>query len=206
MLIAERFLKSLTVSQQFREFSTECCHSGPQFYLWASRAAVAPPRADIICYNLFDSKLFNKFSHLPHKRKNGKIAVIDMKLSVYLSGLIIAVLLASACLAAILIYLSPDMANPSVFILFYLSLFIAATGIFTLIGLFIRWISDRRGFSLSVNRAFRQLGISFRQGLLLTVILISALVLQSKDILTWWHLPLLVGMVGLAEWWLSRKT
>jgi len=128
-----------------------------------------------------------------------------MKLSVYLTGLVVAVLLASACLAAILIYLSPELVNPSVFILFYLSLFIAATGIFTLIGLFIRWISNRRGFSLSVNRIFTQLEISFRQGLLLAVILVSALVLQSQRILTWWHLPLLVGIVSSAEYWFLKK-
>ena len=128
-----------------------------------------------------------------------------MNLSVYLTGLVVAVLLASACLAAILIYLNPEIANPFIFILFYLSLFIASTGIFTLIGLLIRWISNRRGFSLLANRAFRQLEISFRQGLLLAFILVAALVLQSQRVLSWWHLPLLVGIVGFAEWWFLKK-
>lgn len=129
-----------------------------------------------------------------------------MNLSVYLTGLVVAVLLASACLAAILIYLSPTPISPSILILFYLSLFIASTGIFTLAGLFIRWISHRKRFFLSVNRVFRQLEISFRQGLLLSVILISALILQSQRVLAWWHLVLLVGVVGVAEWWLSHRT
>ncbi|MCG2809095.1 MAG: hypothetical protein L6275_02015 [Candidatus Portnoybacteria bacterium] len=129
-----------------------------------------------------------------------------MNLSVYLSGLFIAVLLASACLAAILIYLSPAPVSPSILTLFYLSLSIASTGIFTLTGLFIRWISHRKGFFLSENRVFRQLEISFRQGLLLSVILVSALILQSQRALAWWHLILLVGIVGIAEWWLGHRT
>lgn len=128
-----------------------------------------------------------------------------MKLSIYLSGLVIAVLLASACLAAILIYLNPEVANPFILILFYLSLFIATTGVFTLAGLFIRWITNRRGFSLSVNRVLGQLEISFRQGLLLAVILVSTLILQSQKVLTWWHLILLVVIIGLVEWWFSKK-
>lgn len=55
--IAEGYI-TLTVFQQFREFSTRCRHPAPQFYLWASRAAIAPPRVAIIGDNLFDSKFF----------------------------------------------------------------------------------------------------------------------------------------------------
>ena len=87
----------------------------------------------------------------------------------------------------------------------YLSLFIGATGVFTLIGLFIRRISQKRRLPLPANRAVRQLEVSFRQGVLLSLILISALVLQSQRVLVWWHLLVLVGLVGLAEWWLAKR-
>ncbi|MBL7155494.1 MAG: hypothetical protein ISS88_03295 [Candidatus Portnoybacteria bacterium] len=128
-----------------------------------------------------------------------------MNLSVLLAGLVLATLLAGACLAAILVYFDPTVSGSLIFILFYLSLLITATGIFTLIGLFIRRISQKRRFPLLPSRAIRQLEISFRQGLLLAVILVAALILQSQRILAWWHLIILVGLVGLAEWWLARR-
>jgi len=128
-----------------------------------------------------------------------------MNLSVLLAGLVLSTLLAGACLAAILIYFDPTISGPLIFILFYLSLLIASTGIFTLIGLFIRRISQGRRFPLLPSRAIRQLEVSFRQGLLLAIILIAALILQSQRILAWWHLIILVSLVGLAEWWLARR-
>ena len=128
-----------------------------------------------------------------------------MNLSVLLAGLVLATLLAGACLAAILIYFDPTVSGSLVFILFYLSLLITSTGIFTLIGLFIRRISQKRRFPLLPSRAIRQLEVSFRQGLLLAVILVAVLILQSQRILAWWHLIILVGLVGLAEWWLARR-
>ena len=128
-----------------------------------------------------------------------------MNLSVLLAGLVLATLLAGACLAAILIYFDPIVSGSLIFVLFYLSLLITSTGIFTLIGLFIRRISQKRKFPLLPSRAIRQLEVSFRQGLLLAIILLAVLILQSQRILAWWHLIILVGLVGLAEWWLSRR-
>jgi len=128
-----------------------------------------------------------------------------MNLSVLLAGLVFATLLAGVCLVAILIYFDPTVSGSLVFVLFYLSLLITSTGIFTSISLFIRRISQKRRFPLLPSRAIRQLEVSFRQGLLLAVILVAALILQSQRILAWWHLIILVGLVGLAEWWLARR-
>ncbi len=122
-----------------------------------------------------------------------------MNISVYLAGLVLAVLLASACLLAILIYFNPFSANWLIFILFYLSLFIVSTSLLTLIGLAIRWFSQKR---ILPNH---QLEASFRQAILLSLILISALILQSQRILTYWHLLILVALIGLTEWWLAQK-
>jgi len=122
-----------------------------------------------------------------------------MSISVYLAGLILAVLLASACLVAILVYFDPFSANSLILTLFYLSLFIVSTSLLTLIGLAIRWFSQKR---ILPNH---QLEASFRQAILLSLILISALILQSQRILAWWHLLILVALVGLAEWRLAKK-
>ncbi len=128
-----------------------------------------------------------------------------MNLPVYLAGLVFAVLLAGGCLTAILIYLNPISSDLLVFILFYLSLFIGSSGVITLIGFFIRRISRRKRAPLPIKQAIHNLEVSFRQGLLLSIILIVTLILQSEHILTWWYLLILVGAIGLIEWWLSRR-
>jgi len=128
-----------------------------------------------------------------------------MNLPVYLAGLIFAVVLAGGCLAAILIYFDPHTSDLLIFILFYLSLFIGFTGFLASIGFFIRKISRRRKTSLPTKQALHNLEVSFRQGFLLSIILIVALILQSQRILTWWHSLILVAIIGLTEWWLSRR-
>ncbi len=128
-----------------------------------------------------------------------------MNISAYLMGLVLVVFLASACLAAILVYFNPSSSGVHIFTLFYLSLFTSTTGVFTLIGFLIRQFSRKKRFSMPEGQAIRNLEISFRQGLLLSVILIALLALQSQRILSWWHIVALVGLVGLAEWWLMKR-
>ena len=128
-----------------------------------------------------------------------------MNSSVFLTGLFAVILISSACLAAVLIYLNPYGNLVISLSLFYSSLFISSTGLITLVGFLIRKISRRKKFSLPLSQLVRQFEISFRQGLLLSVILISVLMLQSQRILSWWHLTILVGLIGLAEWWLNKR-
>ncbi len=130
-----------------------------------------------------------------------------MNLSIYLAGLVLTTFLASACFIAILIYFNPDSSTLLIFILFYLSLFISSAGFFTLMGLIIRWFSQKKILRLrpSMNKIISELEISFRQGLLLSVILISVLILQSQRALAWWCLIILVGLAGLIEYWLERR-
>ncbi len=128
-----------------------------------------------------------------------------MQLLSYLIGLVLISLIASVSVVAILVYADPTVSNSLIFILFYIFLFISATSVLTLIGWFIRRVSRIKKYSLSVKQAVRQLEVSFRQGLLLTSILVSSLVLQAHRALAWWHLLLLVGLVGVAEWWMGGK-
>jgi len=128
-----------------------------------------------------------------------------MNLSGYLAGLVLVVFLAIACLTAILVYFSPQTSGAGVFSLFYLALLISAAGIFTLIGFFIRQISRKKRIPLPQGQIVRNLEVSFRQGFLLSIILVSVLILQSQRLLYWWDLAALVGLVGLAEWWLMKR-
>jgi len=128
-----------------------------------------------------------------------------MNLSGYLAGLVLVVFLAIACLTAILVYFSPQTSSAGVFSLFYLALLISAAGIFTLIGFFIRQISRKKRIPLSQGQVVRNLEVSFRQGFLLSIILVSVLILQSQRLLYWWDLAALVGLVGLDEWWLMKR-
>lgn len=122
-----------------------------------------------------------------------------MNWPVYLVSMVFATLLAWGCLTVILIYLEPTAAQFPISILFYLSLFMAAAGALFFIGFSLRRISCRKGIILE------QLHISFRQGILLAIILVGALILQSQRVLAWWNLLALVAVVGLLEWWATRK-
>lgn len=128
-----------------------------------------------------------------------------MNLSGYLAGLVLVVFLAIACLTAILVYFTPQTSDTFVFSLLYLSLLISSAGLFTLIGFFIRQISRKKRIPLPKEQVVRNLEASFRQGFLLAIILVSALILQGQRLLYWWHLVILVGLVGLAEWWLMKR-
>jgi len=129
----------------------------------------------------------------------------NMNLLAYLVGLVLVSVIAGACLAAILVYFNPFTSGLLVFILFYLSLFIASSSVFTLIGWIMRVISKKRTSPLPKKEAIHRFEISFRQGMFLSAILIASLILQSQNILLWWNLLILMLVVGLSEWWLSRR-
>ena len=91
-------------------------------------------------------------------------------------------------------------ANTSVALaFFYLSLLIALTGTFTLIGYFFRiWLYRNEIFYVHLN-------ISLRQGVLLSLIAVSCLVLLMLKVLTWWSGGLLVISAVLIELYFASK-
>jgi len=129
-----------------------------------------------------------------------------MNLLTWSIGLSLIGAVALVCLTAILVYFNP--VTSSIFILFllYVSLLVSLIVIFTLIGWFLRRLSSKRRFALSVNYAFRQLEISFRQGILLASLLIAILILQSQGVLAWWNLLIILLVVGVTEWWLTKRS
>lgn len=82
---------------------------------------------------------------------------------------------------------------------FYLSLFIALSCTFTLIGYYFRlWLYKNEIFYLHIN-------ISLRQGVLLSLIAICCLVLLMLDVLTWWSGMLLIFAAVLFEFYFASR-
>ncbi|MDP1619442.1 MAG: hypothetical protein Q8M12_00415, partial [bacterium] len=83
--------------------------------------------------------------------------------------------------------------------LFYLSLFFVGSGIFNLVLLRLR-----KG-TLNAETASSNIGLSFRQGMLLALFMIGLLVLQSFRVLVWWDGLLLFGGIFLIELYFVSK-
>ena len=115
-------------------------------------------------------------------------------IKLFLTGIIFISLVGIIGVISIVNNFSPFESN-TIVILFYLSLFIGSSGIFTLIGFLIRVIFKKS--------KLQQINDSFRQGVLLSTVLIGCLFLQSKGILYWWSALILVGTIGIVEYLLS---
>ncbi len=74
--------------------------------------------------------------------------------------------------------INPETAGVFGFTLFYSSLFLALVGAFSLIGLGVRRVFKKHDLE------FRQVRISFRQGVWFSFFFVGALFLQSQEILT----------------------
>lgn len=101
----------------------------------------------------------------------------------------------------VLFYIDPDTTGFVGLFLFYISLFFALIGTFTLGGFFFRvWFTK-------TEMIFQHVGIAFRQSVFFSVLLVGALVLQGLAMLTWWNsLFLLLAMIVLEYFFLSRRS
>ncbi len=81
-------------------------------------------------------------------------------------------------------------------LLFYAALCLALIGTFSVLGMLFR-AALRRHEAVS-----RHVAVSFRQSLLLTVLVLGSLILQSRALLTWWNLLLFGGTLTLLEFFL----
>ena len=77
--------------------------------------------------------------------------------------------------------------------LFYLSLFVALVCTFSVIGFYFRkWLNRDEVYENHIN-------IAFRQGVLLTAVVLGALTFQLLRVLTWWTGLILIFVVVLLE-------
>lgn len=77
--------------------------------------------------------------------------------------------------------------------LFYVSLFIFHTGLFTLV---LFWLRRKASDDDLISA---HMGVSLRQGLLLAIIVVAIFILQSFRVLTWWDGLITVGAVLMIE-------
>lgn len=83
---------------------------------------------------------------------------------------------------------------------FYTVLFLALMGTFALFGFFVRLMFIKRSV------LFRHIGVSLRQSVLFSSLIIVSLMLQANELFAWWNAILLVVGLGLLEFiFLSRE-
>lgn len=117
--------------------------------------------------------------------------------------MVLATILAWLGFFIIINNLDPTQASFTVFLLFYLILFLGLLGLFSLLGFWFRILWQRR-------RGVPRLMVaeSFRQALILAIILIVALWLQAVRVLNWWTIILLVILGTAIEFfilvWLKK--
>ncbi len=122
-----------------------------------------------------------------------------MTLKNCLIGMIISAVLCFTAWIMIVNNVDPNETDWRGFSLFYLSLFFVLINFFTLLGFFIRSkISSK-------HPAFSQIGISFRQGIFLSVALIGALILQSFRMLDWRNGLLLLISIFILEFYFASR-
>lgn len=82
---------------------------------------------------------------------------------------------------------------------FFLSLFLALLGTFSLLGFLFR-----RAFSKDTI-AFHHIGISMRQGLFFALVVVGALLLRGTGLYTWWSVAFLVGGLTVLEFFFLMR-
>lgn len=117
---------------------------------------------------------------------------------IQISLIIVSTVLAGLSLAAIVSYTDPKNSGVTTFIFLYLSLFLLGLGGFTLLGLSVRQ-------ALWPGKYISNLSHSFRQSLLLSIIIAVSFWLQGQKILFWWVELSLILFMGAIEAFLNLK-
>lgn len=124
-----------------------------------------------------------------------------MTLKAYLWGMRVSTFFALAGLIFVIYYIDPDESGLVGKLLFYLSALLSFSGIFTL---FLVWVRSKKMTGESDDLSF--MGTSFRQGVLLSLLLIILLFMKSIEILLWWDGMLVAAGIFLIElYFLSHK-
>lgn len=110
-----------------------------------------------------------------------------MSLRSYLFLMFIATLLSWVAWVFVLLDISPFDGNLLGLFFFYLSLFMAVVGTFSVIGFMIRRLVMKND-----EVVFRHVRRTFRQGILLGLAIILILILLSENLLYWWNAIILV--------------
>ncbi|MBD3238915.1 MAG: hypothetical protein GF332_04750 [Candidatus Moranbacteria bacterium] len=116
-----------------------------------------------------------------------------MTLRSYLTILLITSALAAVAWVLIIYYLDPGNAGFIGIFLFYSTLFSALVGLFSLVGF------QLRRYFLNNELYYSLIGLSFRQAILLSLIIIGLLIFQSHRVLYWLDAILYIIAIFLIE-------
>jgi hypothetical protein len=122
-----------------------------------------------------------------------------MSLKAYIWGIRIVTLLSLGAFVCVVKFVDPDAAGLVGKILFYVSVFFFLSGFFNLLLLFLR---KRKA---NAENAFSNIGLSFRQGILLALFSIGLLIMQSFRVLIWWDGLLLLAGIFIIELYFVSK-
>jgi hypothetical protein len=117
-----------------------------------------------------------------------------MTLRHYLMLMSACTVLAWITVTLIVVNVDPEQTQIVVFGALYASLFLAFTGTFSIIGFLSRVILLKKAAPVSV-----QVAMSFRQSIMLALLLVIALWMQGRGFLTWWNALLLATLVTVLE-------
>lgn len=123
-----------------------------------------------------------------------------MTLKKYLTLMSIIAVVCWVSFAAVVFYINPQEAGTVGYFLFYGSLFIATVATLSVFGFVLR------SRVLRGELAFRQVAVTFRQAVWFGVLVVGALWLQARGLLTWWNLILFILVLTILEFFfLSMK-
>jgi len=116
-----------------------------------------------------------------------------MSFRAYILMMIVTTLISWGVWAMVIFSIDPYKTDTLGLAFFYLSFFLSLVGTISIIG------SVLRKIVIKGELLFRQVIVSFRQSVLFSILIITALFLQSNSILTWWSILFLVGALSVAE-------
>ncbi len=119
-----------------------------------------------------------------------------MSLKKYLILMIISTLFCWLAWFFVIRNIDPQQAGFLGFLFFYISLLFALVGTFSVAGFLVRV------FLMKDRDIKKQLGISLRQSFLFAILIVGLLFLQSKRLLTWWNILLLILALTILEFFL----
>jgi hypothetical protein len=124
-----------------------------------------------------------------------------MTLKSYLWIVRASTLASFAALSLVVLQIDPERAGILGQMLFFTSMLLFFSGISIL---FFTWI--RRAVGKNDEIVLANLGVSFRQGILLAILVVILLIFQRYRLLVWWDGSLLVAGIFLVElYFLSKK-
>jgi len=124
-----------------------------------------------------------------------------MTLKSYLWGMRASTLLALTGYLFVVFRIDPEKSGMAGQLLFYGSMFLFFSGLFII---FFTWLGNKKENGENVN--IEHISMSFRQGTLLSFLILILLFFQQKGILTWWDGLLAIAGVFLIElYFLSHR-